>query len=193
MKQTLILSTAILTGWLGWNSTSDAQVVIRAPFVRVAVGDGGVAVRAPFVRVSTGGAFYGAYAGYPPPIYTPGFAPPIVIAPPVIAPSEFQPPAPRPLPRLPQPKEELAPPLPLQPVDALTLEQFAKTFQPKAGSYEVTILNPVTKQPTKVRFALPEGTPRRVHTNRDSIEFIYGLRQFVRIEFDKDGAMITSR
>ena len=50
-----------------------------------------------------------------------------------------------------------------------------------------------TNQPTTVRFCLPEGTPRRVIVKRDSIEFVYGLRQWVRIEFDRDGATVTSR
>ena len=76
---------------------------------------------------------------------------------------------------------------------APTLEAFSKTFQAKAGSYEVSVLNPVSKQPTTVRFTLPEGTPRRVVVTRDSIEWVYGLRQWVRIELDKDGATMMSR
>ena len=54
-----------------------------------------------------------------------------------------------------------APPVPAQPERVMTLEQFAKAFQPKAGNYEVTLLNPVTRGATTVRFTLPEGTPRR--------------------------------
>src|SRR5262249_15987495 len=48
MKRIMILSAALAL-WLAATSSSDAQVFIRAPFVRVAVGDG-VSVRAPFVR-----------------------------------------------------------------------------------------------------------------------------------------------
>jgi hypothetical protein len=85
------------------------------------------------------------------------------------------------------------PPQPVRPAQVQSLDSFAKSFQAKAGSYEVTLVNPVTKQPTTVRFNLPEGTPRRVQVTRDYIEFIYALRQWVRIEFDKDGAIVTAR
>ena len=47
MKRTLTIVAAVLLGWLGAVSTSEAQVFIRAPFVRVGVGDG-VYVRATF-------------------------------------------------------------------------------------------------------------------------------------------------
>ena len=94
---------------------------------------------------------------------------------------------------MPVPDAKNAPPPPLQPVQAPTLEAFSKTFQAKAGSFDVTLINPVTKQPTSVRFSLPEGTPRRVVVTRDSIEWVYGLRQWVRIEFDRDGATVISR
>jgi hypothetical protein len=75
----------------------------------------------------------------------------------------------------------------------LTIEQFAKSFQPKEGNYEVTLVNPVTNQPTTVRFTLPEGAPRRVNVSRNEIEFSYGLRRFVRIQFDRDGAEVVTR
>jgi hypothetical protein len=94
----------------------------------------------------------------------------------------------------PQPKDlDLAPPKPIQAGKAPTMAEFAKNFQAKAGSYEVIILSPVTKEPTPVRFMLPEGSPKRVNVGDRDIEFRYGPRQFVRIEFDKDGAIITSR
>ena len=38
-----------------------------------------------------------------------------------------------------------------------------------------------------------DGTPRRVMVRRNEIEFDYGLRRFVRIEFDQDGAQVISR
>lgn len=186
MKRTMILSAAIMLGWLGLASASQAQVFIRAPFVRVVVGDG-VAVRAPFVNiwVPGDGPYYGPYYG-PRVIYMP---PPVVVQQqqPANVPPPLFPPAPKPV------IKNDGPPQPVQPVQAPTLDSFAKTFQAKAGIYEVTILNPVSKQPTTVRFILPEGTPRRVHVTRDSIEFIYGLRQWVRIEFDRDGVQVTAR
>ena len=78
MKRTLILSAAVLIGWLGLVSSSQAQVFVRAPFVRVWVGDG-VGVRAPFVNlyVPPSGPVYGPFYG-PRVIYVP---PPIVVAP----------------------------------------------------------------------------------------------------------------
>jgi hypothetical protein len=200
MKRTLILGAASALCLLGLVSASDAQVFIRAPFVRVGVGPfGGVAVRAPFVNLFVpGDPVYGPY--YSQPMYGPYYSQPIIVGstpsqpaqpaqPSQSAPPLAQPPQPVPLP----PINNSAPPAPIQANQASTLESFAKTFQPKAGSYEVSLLNPLTNQPTNVRFALPGGTPRRVVTTRDSVEFIYGLRQWVRIEFDKDGAIVTSR
>jgi hypothetical protein len=191
MKRTLIVTTSALALWLACASISEAQVFIRAPFVRVWVGgDGGVGVRAPFVNIG------GIPGDYPPPygprvIYMP---PPGAIVQPAPADNTF-PPQPKPLTPAPQPAPNAndVPPPPVQAAQTPTLEGFSKTFQAKAGSYEVSVLNPVTKQPTSVRFALPEGTPRRVIVTRDSIEWVYGLRQWVRIEFDKDGAIVTSR
>jgi hypothetical protein len=205
MKRALIV-TAALIGVFGFASVSEAQVFIRAPFVRVAVGDG-VAVRAPFVNlwVPSGDPYYGPMYGprvmYMPP---PGVQQyPQQQYPQQQLPQQQFPPAPQPVspqqtpPNPPQPQPKLikddAPPQAAQPVQAPTLDAFAKTFQPKAGTYEVTILNPVSKQPTPVRFILPEGTPRRVHVTRDSIEWVYGLRQWVRIEFDRDGVQVTAR
>jgi hypothetical protein len=192
MTRTLIISAAVVAATLGLASVSEAQVFVRAPFVRVAVGDG-VAVRAPFVNLyvpPAGPTYYSPFG--PRIIYT--SPPPVVVMPPA---QSFTPPAPQPLP-LPQPPAnppivDNGPPQPVQPAQVPTLESFAKTFQPKAGSYEVTIINPATKQPTNVRFNLPEGEPRRVIVNRYSIEFVYTLRQWTRIEFDRDGVVVTTR
>lgn len=191
MKRTLMFSTAVLIGWLGVVSATQAQVFVRAPFVRVAVGDG-VSVRAPFVNLwvpPDGPAYYSPfgpriiYVDQPPVIVQ---QPPVIVQP-APAPAPF-PPAPQPL-----PKADDGPPQAVQPGQATTLEAFSKSFQAKAGSYEITMLNPVTKQPNVVRFSLPEGSPKRVRVTSDSIEFIYGLRQWVRIEFDRDGVMVTTR
>jgi hypothetical protein len=187
MKRTLILTTAVLIGWLGCVSLSHAQVFIRAPFVRVGVGDG-VYVRAPFVNLyvpPAGGVVYGPYG--PPPAY---------IVPQQPLPATEQLPAPQPVPvpqPLPQVKDANAPPQPVVATQVTSMEAFAKNFQPKAGSYEVTMLNPLTNKPATVRFTLPEGTPRRVIVGRDHVEFFYGLRHFVRIEFDRDGPTVIAR
>ena len=189
MKRTLMLSAAVLVGWLGWVSPSQAQVFIRAPFVRVAVGDG-VYVRAPFVNifVPPDGPAYGPRVYY--------YPAPTVVQPQPMPPAQeaFPLAPPRPVPNQEPPlNDPNAPPQPVQPAQVQNLEAFSKSFQAKAGSYEVTLLNPVTKQPTAVRFTLPEGTPRRVHVTRDSIEFVYSLRQWVRIEFDRDGVVVSAR
>jgi hypothetical protein len=162
----------------------EAQVFVRAPFVRVQVG-GGVAVRAPFVRLYLP-------PGPPSPVY---YSPPVYLR---SAPVPFTAPLPTPelvpvAPLQAGPPADDAPPAPQQAANVMTPEAFVKAFQPKAGSYEIELLNPVTQQPTPVRFTLPEGTPRRVNVTRREIEFSYGPRQFVRIEFDQDGALVTSR
>ncbi len=172
-----------------------------APFVRVQVG-GGVYVRAPFVNLWVP----------PPPIYVgpPNYASPPNYAAPsnyVAPPNAFVPPSPRvvessppplaesqPVPQqTPPPSTDNSPPQPSKAASALTLEQFANTFQPKGGNYDVSIVSPVTNQLTQVRFTLPDGNPRRVHIRRNEVEFDYGVRHFVRIEFDNEGAMVTSR
>lgn len=160
-------------------SAADAQVFVRAPFVRVQVGPG-VWVRAPFVNlyVPPAGVTYGAPAGYavPPAAEVLPF-PAKDNAPAVNDPKVGPPPA----------------PLPAQAEPVMSLAQFAKSFQAKAGSYEIDLINPVTNQPTRVRFTLPDGTPKRVEVRNNEIEFRYGPLRFVRIEFDKDGAQVVAR
>jgi hypothetical protein len=59
---------------------------------------------------------------------------------------------------------------------AQTLAEFATTFQPKPGNYEVELLHPGTGQPVKVAFTLPDGTPSKVHLRRRALVFDYGRR-----------------
>jgi hypothetical protein len=101
---------------------------------------------------------------------------------------EVVPPAP-----VPNGSVDLAPPVPSQAAAIMTLQQFAASFKPRGGSFDVDLINPVTKQPTKVHFTLPEGTPKRVIVNAQEVEFRYGLLHFVRIEFDRDGAQVVTR
>jgi len=192
MKRNLAFFALLGFTWI-WPSQADAQVFVRAPFVRVEVG-GGTYVRAPFVNLWIPPA--PVYVGPPPPVYLvpqPNFAPgmPRIVESPASQSNET-PPAAVPQ-KQPLPDNGDNPPQPIQPAKVPSLEQFANNFQPKAGSYEVTIMNPVTNKATPVRFSLPEGTPRRVHVRRNEIEFDYGIRHFVRIEFDNDGAMVISR
>lgn len=180
-------------------SPAAAQVSIRLPFVRIDTGGpGGTYVQAPFVR-----------------IYSPPSPPPIVFGPPLAPPPGVVQPAPAepgvaqlPPPRLaPQPLPEgptvpdkneppvdpdLAPPAPAQAPASSSLQDFVKSFKAKAGNYEIPIANPINGRPETVRFSLP-GEPRQVRTTRNSVEFIFGPRSFVRIEFDADGPIVTSR
>lgn len=175
MKRILILNAALAMGFFGLASIGSAQVFIRAPFVRVGVGDG-VYIRAPFVNLYVpDGSYYG-----------PVYGPRIVTAPPVIV-APAQPVVEGPPPPI------VVNPAPVPPGQVPTLDAFAKSFQPKGGPHEVTILNPLTNQPTTVRFTLPEGTPRRVIVDRRSVEWVYTLRTRVLIEFDRGGASVTAR
>lgn len=190
-------------------TSASAQVVVRVPFVRVETGGGYTAVRAPFVNLFVP-AGPPVYYGPPPGVYFPG-PPPLASPNPGMAtlPSPRTAQAPRSVPQPPLPGPvgpkavppttgeppvgpDLTPPAPIQAPKAPTIDEFVKSFKPKAGNYEITLTNPVSRQAETVRFTLP-GEPQRVRTTRNSIEFVYGPRQFVRIEFDQDGPMIISR
>ncbi len=180
MKRIAFGGLFVVGCWLAGATGATAQVYVRAPFVRVQTGPG-VAVQAPFVDI------FIPPAG---PVIAPG---PVYVVPP---PSVYIPPAAA-------PRVEVVPttvvpaikvPVELSPPgQILTLEQFAVSFKPRGGSFDVDVINPVTRQPTKVRFTLPEGTPKRVLVNAREIEFRYGLLHFVRIEFDSSGAQVVTR
>jgi hypothetical protein len=173
----MIIAAALAVGcWTVAATDAFAQVSVNVPFVRVNVDGPGVYVRAPFVRL-----FVPSRPAY---VYPSGTVTP-----------ESPQAAALPAPEL-APKPQVADPNqvpPAAPKAAPTLEQFAKTFQPRAGAFDVDVINPVTNQPTHVRFTLPDGTPKNVQVRQNEIEFRYGLRRFVRIEFDKDGAQVVSR
>jgi hypothetical protein len=176
MKHIWLASLVAIACWIAVAADAQAQVFVRAPFVRVQVGPG-VWVRAPFVNLFLPSA--APIYAYPPAYVVP--AAPGVESIPQPGLADATPPA---------PSAKLAVPAPLQ---GMSLDQFAKTFQAKGGSFEADLINPVTNQPTKVRFTLPDGTPRSINVRRNEIEFRYGLLRFVRIEFDKDGAQVVSR
>jgi hypothetical protein len=67
-----------------------------------------------------------------------------------------------------------------------TLDEFAASFKPAAGKYEVVIQHPVTCEPVKVCFCLPEGCPKKVRVYRREIDFDYGKTE-VGIRFIRDG------
>ena len=159
----------------GWAPLASAQVVVRAPFVRVQVG-GGVWVRAPFVN-----------------IYVPS-SPRYCLPPPVAIPAPASP-APEQLPA-PSRDPEKTEPTSLQPATEarpLTIDEFASAFQPREGNHEVVLLNPLTGVPATVQFSLPAGSPRNVVVSRRELAFVYESGQLVRIRFDRRGARVTSR
>jgi hypothetical protein len=163
----LRISAIGLLALAGWTPPAAAQIVIRAPFVRVQVG-GGVSVQAPFVNFSTVRPYLRdcAPAG-------------------VVVPS-------------PQPRERVPAPTPEPPVSAPpaagppTLGEFARSFQPRAGTHEIVVVNPVTNAPATVQFALPAGTPG-VRVFRRELDFVYDGGQWVRIRFDRLGVRVSSR
>ena len=185
MIRTLGISVVSLTGLLWGVAPAEAQVFVRAPFVQVETGPG-VYVRAPFFRLWIPNS--------PPPAYVvPPNEPPLLMPPAVInRPTIIQVPA-NPTPR---PQPVVTDPLPVPEVlqgRYPTLAEFAQSFQPRGGVHDVTVINPITQQPVQVRFLLPEGTPRRVIVESDEIEFRYNIRQFVRIEFRRNGVTVINR
>ena len=70
----------------------------------------------------------------------------------------------------------------------MTLHDFAASFKPCPGSYEVYIVHPKTGEAVKVNFSLPEGTPSKVRVARREIDFEYG-KHTVEIRFRHDGSV----
>jgi hypothetical protein len=173
-----LLSVFVLAGWA---SLSQAQVVVRAPFVTVIAGRSCLPGRR-VVSVQVPGIL-DLNIGSPSPVPVP---PPLPPGPP--ASDEL--PAPRIMPS----GEAVAPVnLPAAPVRALTVEEFAAAFQPVPGNHEVILLHPRTGQPVTVQFTLPPGVPKKVRVSRRDLEFDYGrhevdirflLRGRVRVDYD---------
>ena len=63
----------------------------------------------------------------------------------------------------------------------ITVDDFAATFKPLPGTYEVTFLHPCSKCPVNVTFTLPPGCPKMIVSKRD-IYFDYG-KSYVDIRF----------
>jgi len=134
-----------------------------------------VFIRVPFVRVQV--------QQQPQPVVVP--------ADPVPAPGA---PTPLPAPTIvtPAPAPGLVPPpfAPSAGVRPLTLNEFAASFQPAPGQYEVTLLHPVTGSPVHFAFTLPDGAPRKVRVHKRELEFDYG-RHDVSIRFKPDGRVVV--
>lgn len=80
--------------------------------------------------------------------------------------------------QVPPPTPLTPPPTPVRP---LTLPEFAATFKPAPGTYEVLFLHPVSKKPVNVTFTLPPGCVQ-VRCDKREIEFDYGNR-VIRLRF----------
>lgn len=119
-----------------------------------------VIVRVPFVNVEVGNG-----VRVQAPFVNVQVPPPV---PPVVVPS--------PPPAIPQP----APPSGA--IRPLTLQEFAASFQPGPGNYEVLLVHSRTGCPVQVGFTLPCGCPRKVRVSRHQIVFDYG-RETVMIRF----------
>ena len=86
----------------------------------------------------------------------------------------------------PQPVPAL-PPATVVPVRPLTVNEFAASFKPLPGSYEVLLLHPKTCCPVKVCLTLPPGCIRKVRVNGHKIEFVYKCQRDVVIRFLHNG------
>ena len=157
----------------GLTSSGRAEVIVQVPFVTVQAGPGGVFVRAPFVNLQLP-----RYVVVPTPM------------PPPSPPERIGDPIPVPLPKPGQ--TDFAVPVPLTRSEATTPpthREFANTFKPAPGNYEVVLLHPVTNKPVQVSFTLPAGQVRKVRTFPRQINFDYDGRRDVTIRFLADGGV----
>jgi hypothetical protein len=165
-------------------SPARAEVIVRVPFFSIAVGPGACPAVAGFQlsipRVVDVQVRRASRVVIPPPLPAP-----VVTAPQAVIPS------PLPAPVVTAPQAPPPPPLPVV-VQPLPVSEFARTFRPAPGAYEVVLLNPVNNRPVKVNFTLPDGYPRKVKANRRELVFDYG-RHWVKIRFTASGARVISR
>lgn len=75
-----------------------------------------------------------------------------------------------------------APPA-IVPVRPLTVNEFAASFQPLPGRYEVLLIHPKTGCPVKVCFTLKPGCIRKMRATSHKIEFVYAGKCDVVIRF----------
>jgi len=119
-----------------------------------------VIVRVPFVNVEVGNGVrvQAPFVNVQVPPVVP--APTGTVVPPVVVPA-------------PPPSGALRP---------LTLPEFAASFQPAPGNYEVLLVHSRTGCPVQVGFTLPCGCPRKVRVTKHQLVFDYG-RDKVTIRF----------
>ncbi len=84
---------------------------------------------------------------------------------------------------LPVPQVVPSPPPAMLPVRPLTLDEFAASFKPLPGRYEVLLIHPKTCCPVKVCFTLPPGCLRKMRVSKHKIVFDYKCQHNVVIRF----------
>ena len=154
MRRTLCGSLLILGSLLTATGPSRAEVVIRAPYVNLALGQPappgspGICVHVPFfdLRIARGGV--------------------PVAMPPATANSAPE--------QLPAPKT--APAAVPAPMRAMTVTEFANSFQPAPGTYEVVLIHPRSGCAVPVCFTLPQGCCKKVCVRRHELAFDYGCQ-----------------
>ena len=97
--------------------------------------------------------------------------------PPAPVPPENSLPIPQVAPALP------SPPPAMLPVRPLTLDEFAASFKPLPGQYEVLLIHPKTCCPVKVCFTLPPGCLCQMRVSKHRIVFDYKRQRDVVIRF----------
>ncbi len=71
---------------------------------------------------------------------------------------------------------------------AITLGEFSRFFTPTPGKHDVWVVHPVTRQPVRVCFVLPEGKLREFEVDRRSIRFEFRNTE-VEIDFRSNGTV----
>jgi hypothetical protein len=94
-------------------------------------------------------------------------------------------PPPSVVPNLPPPA--VVPPPVVLPVHPMTVSEFAASFKPLPGKYEVLLIHPKTGCPVKVCFTLPPGCLRMVRVTGHKIQFVYKHQCDVVIRFLHNG------
>lgn len=69
------------------------------------------------------------------------------------------------------------------PVRPLTIDEFAASFKPLPGRYEVLLIHPKSCCPVKVCFTLPCGCLCNVKVSKHTIRFVYKCRRDVVVHF----------
>jgi hypothetical protein len=158
MRKFIVASLVAGAVLAGFAAPSRAGFFLRVPFVTVHI-DRGVYVGAGPVQVQVPGRPATVPSG-------------VIVSEPVPV---------VPVDQLPQPT-----PLPGSAVKPMTVEQFAESFKPQGGKYEVVLVHPKSGCPVKVCFELPSGCPSKVRWTKHVLEFDYG-RASVRIRFYHNG------